>query len=161
MIRSDQRSLKELLQQIIQTPDQQFYVRKLMGYKFRIEYKTGASNRVADALSRRDMEPDKTVAELEQADTALLSMVAHLVADIFEVLLAETESLVELRELKSLIEKGEAGGHLTFVGGLIYHGRRIYVGEGSAAKLPLINEHHSTPQAGHPGVDRTFRRLAA
>lgn len=59
VIRSDQKSLKELLQQVIQTPDQQFYARKLMGYKFRIEYKTGASNKAADALSRRDMEaPD-------------------------------------------------------------------------------------------------------
>lgn len=37
VIRSDQESLKELLQQVIQTPDQQFYARKLMGYKFRIE----------------------------------------------------------------------------------------------------------------------------
>lgn len=41
VIRSDQKSLRELLQQVIQTPDQQLYVRKLMGYKFRIEYKTG------------------------------------------------------------------------------------------------------------------------
>ena len=51
-IRSDQKSLKELLQQIIQTPEQQLYVRKLMGYKFSIEYKTGASNKAANALSR-------------------------------------------------------------------------------------------------------------
>lgn len=33
IIRSDQKSLKELLQQVVQTPDQQLYVRKLMGYK--------------------------------------------------------------------------------------------------------------------------------
>ncbi|VFQ94532.1 unnamed protein product [Cuscuta campestris] len=53
VIRSDQRSLKELLHQVVQTPDQQFYIRKLMGYKFRIEYKAGSTNRAADALSRR------------------------------------------------------------------------------------------------------------
>ncbi|VFQ92985.1 unnamed protein product [Cuscuta campestris] len=52
LIRTDQRSLKQLVQQVIQTPDQQFYVRKLLGFCFRIEYKTGASNKVADALSR-------------------------------------------------------------------------------------------------------------
>ena len=52
IIRSDQRSLKDLLSQVVQTPDQQFYLRKLMGFKFVIEYKSGASNRVADALSR-------------------------------------------------------------------------------------------------------------
>ena len=30
------------------------YVRKLMGYKFSIEYKKGSRNRAADALSRRE-----------------------------------------------------------------------------------------------------------
>ncbi|VFR02248.1 unnamed protein product [Cuscuta campestris] len=60
VIRSDQRSLKELLLQVIQTPDQQFYIRKLMGFKFRIEYKTGASNKAADALSRREAEEDSS-----------------------------------------------------------------------------------------------------
>ncbi|VFQ89359.1 unnamed protein product [Cuscuta campestris] len=60
VIRSDQRSLKELLLQVNQTPDQQFYIRKLMGFKFRIEYKTGASNKAADALSRREAEEDSS-----------------------------------------------------------------------------------------------------
>lgn len=54
IIRNDQKSLKELLQQIVQTLDQQLYVQKLMGYKFRIEYKKGSTNRAADALSRRE-----------------------------------------------------------------------------------------------------------
>ena len=49
IIHSNQRSLKDLLSQIIQTPDQKFYIRKLMGFKFKIEYKSGASNRVVDA----------------------------------------------------------------------------------------------------------------
>ena len=72
VIRSDQKSLKGLLQQIIQMPDQQLFVRKLMGYKFRIEYKMGASNKAADALSRRDMEvEDAAVA------TSMLALVSH------------------------------------------------------------------------------------
>ena len=41
IIRTDQKSLKELLQQVVQTTDQHLYVRKLMGYKFVIEYKKG------------------------------------------------------------------------------------------------------------------------
>ena len=52
MIRTNHRSLKELLQQVIQTPDQQAYFRKLLGFQFRIEYKTGITNYVVDALSR-------------------------------------------------------------------------------------------------------------
>lgn len=53
IIRSDKKSLKELLQQVVQTPDQQLYVRKMMGYEFSIEYKKGITNKAADALSRQ------------------------------------------------------------------------------------------------------------
>lgn len=51
-IQTDHRSLKELLTQVIQTPEQQFYLSKLLGYHYEIQYKSGNSNMVADALSR-------------------------------------------------------------------------------------------------------------
>ena len=50
-IRTDHRSLKELLTQVIQTPDQQKYLVKLLGYDYSIVYKSGQENRVANALS--------------------------------------------------------------------------------------------------------------
>jgi hypothetical protein len=37
--------------QVIQTPEQQFYLAKLLGYSYDILYKPGAHNRIADALS--------------------------------------------------------------------------------------------------------------
>lgn len=52
IIHTDQKSIKELLQQVIQTPDQQVYVQKLLGFNFQIKYKPGSANKVADALSR-------------------------------------------------------------------------------------------------------------
>ncbi|GJU69178.1 ty3-gypsy retrotransposon protein [Tanacetum coccineum] len=58
-IRTDHRSLKELMQQVFQTPLQQKYVRNLMGFDFVIKYKPGATNQVADALSRVFDEEDK------------------------------------------------------------------------------------------------------
>ena len=51
---TDHRSLHELMSQIIQTPEQQFYLEKLLGYDYDIQYKTRASNTVADSLSHRD-----------------------------------------------------------------------------------------------------------
>ncbi|VFQ91342.1 unnamed protein product [Cuscuta campestris] len=77
LIRTDQRSLKELLQQVVQTPDQQYYVRKLLGFRFRIEYKTGASNKVADALSRR---------EESLVGTPLMAFTSHLVPSVMEAI---------------------------------------------------------------------------
>lgn len=51
---TDHRSLRELMSQVVQTPEQQFYLAKLLGYDYDIQYKAGTSNIVADSLSRRD-----------------------------------------------------------------------------------------------------------
>lgn len=116
VIWSDQKSLKELLQQIIQTHDQQFYARKLMGYKFRLEYKTGASNRVADALSRRDMVPEAGSEEQIWEDSAVLALVAHPVPDLLETLRAEAGKLEELLQVRGLIADGKAGENFVLRG---------------------------------------------
>ncbi|KAF2300154.1 hypothetical protein GH714_009962 [Hevea brasiliensis] len=48
-LRTDQRSLKHLLLQQASTPAKQYWLSELMGYSFMIEYKTGISNKAADA----------------------------------------------------------------------------------------------------------------
>jgi len=52
VIRTDQKSLKSLTDQAIQTLAQQAWLHKLLGYDFTIEYKPGHDNLAADALSR-------------------------------------------------------------------------------------------------------------
>ena len=49
---TDHRSLKELLTQVVQTPEQQMYMAHLIGYDYSIQYRTGKSSVVTDALSR-------------------------------------------------------------------------------------------------------------
>ena len=51
-VRTDQQALKYLLEQRIRTPAQQKWISKLLGYDFSVEYKSGKTNKVADALSR-------------------------------------------------------------------------------------------------------------
>ena len=142
IIRSDKKSLKDLLQQVIQTPDQHLYIRTLMGFKFRIEYKTGTSNRVADALSRRDPYAD-------QAAT-LLSAISQPLPDLLAALRLETGRSDTLSAIR-----------LSYCDGFIYFKRRIYVDPHSPSRATLLFEHHTTSAAGHPVVDRTFRRLAS
>lgn len=53
VIFTDQRSLSQLNEQLLHTPWQQKVFTKLLGLQYRIVYKKGVDNRVADALSRR------------------------------------------------------------------------------------------------------------
>lgn len=52
VVSTDQKSLKQLLQQRVVNADQQNWAAKLLGYDFEIVYKQGRLNRGADALSR-------------------------------------------------------------------------------------------------------------
>lgn len=53
IIRTNQQSLKYLLEQKVSTPAQQKWITKLLGYSFLVEYKKGKENKATDALSRR------------------------------------------------------------------------------------------------------------
>jgi hypothetical protein len=54
VVKTDHYSLKYLLDQRLATIPQHHWVGKLLGFDFTVEYKPGASNVVAGALSRRD-----------------------------------------------------------------------------------------------------------
>ena len=56
VVKTDHYSLKYLLDQRLATIPQHHWVGKLLGFDFAVEYKPGATNVVADALSRRDTE---------------------------------------------------------------------------------------------------------
>ena len=53
IIKTDQKSLKFLLEQRLNTAFQQVWMAKLMGFQFEIQFKEGKTNLAADALSRR------------------------------------------------------------------------------------------------------------
>lgn len=74
-IHTDQQSLRNLMEQVIQTLEQQYYLTKLLGYNYEILYKHGRSNIVADAMSRR---PD---AENSESCLLALTMPKHLIIE--------------------------------------------------------------------------------
>eukprot|EP00252_Welwitschia_mirabilis_P022227 TRINITY_DN5971_c0_g1_i1.p1 TRINITY_DN5971_c0_g1~~TRINITY_DN5971_c0_g1_i1.p1 ORF type:complete len:224 (+),score=25.42 TRINITY_DN5971_c0_g1_i1:1403-2074(+) len=51
--RTDHCSITKVFSQVIQTPAQQHFICKLMGYSFTIEYKSSLKNKATNALSRK------------------------------------------------------------------------------------------------------------
>lgn len=78
VVRTDQQSLKFLLEQKVGTPLQHKWITKLLGYDFKVEYKKWVDNRVADALSR--MEDFSTDVTLSLLSISTISWVTKLKA---------------------------------------------------------------------------------
>ncbi|KAL0412970.1 UNVERIFIED_CONTAM: Retrovirus-related Pol polyprotein from transposon.6 [Sesamum radiatum] len=87
-IYTDHHSLRGLLQQTIQTPAQQKWLTKLLGYDFDIHYTPGKDNRVADALSR-----------MPPASALMFTTVSLAVPDILEQLRRYYQDHVDGRKL--------------------------------------------------------------
>jgi hypothetical protein len=62
VVKTDHYSLKYLLDQRLATIPQHHWVGKLLGFDFSVEYRSGATNVVADALSRRDHDDGELLA---------------------------------------------------------------------------------------------------
>jgi len=94
IIYTDQKSLVQLSEQRLHTQWQQKVFTRLLGLQYRIVYKKGADNRVADALSRRIVHSEECfsmssstpvwlqqVADSYTDDTYVQSIIAKLILD--------------------------------------------------------------------------------
>ncbi|GKB69971.1 ty3-gypsy retrotransposon protein [Tanacetum coccineum] len=153
-IRIDHRSLKELMQQVIQTPLQQKYVRKLMGFDFAIEYKISATNLVADALSRMYDEADDVIAAFMALSQPLVSLV-----DVN--LRKENENLDELKVIHQKLKHKEVLDGFRREQGMVLFRDSYFIGVESKLKELLLSEFHNTSMARHIGVKKMLMGMSA
>ena len=115
VVRTDHESLKFLLEQQIVGVEYQKWISKLMGYQFDIQYRGGASNRVADALSRVSGQPECAALSIPQW--------TH-----WEVLRAEIEEDEFLTKIRQDFEFG-SHQHVGFAleNGLVYYKGRLVI----------------------------------
>lgn len=145
---TDQKSLRHLLDQRITTQNQQNWLAKLMGYEFDIVYKQGATNKVADVLSRKyeDLELQVLSKPFWQ-DVGLVDN--------------EVQQDPVLGKIRSDLEKNpDSQGHYTLENGRLYYKGHLVIAATSSWILQLLNEYHSSPLGGHSGIFRTYRRIA-
>ncbi|XP_058732695.1 uncharacterized protein LOC131604261 [Vicia villosa] len=147
-IYTDQKSLRDLLLQRIQTPEQQRWTAKLQGFDFEISYKPGKSNLVADALSRKF---DK--------EEALLLALSSPVPDLFRTLKKFYQTDRVGQQLLTLASQNSE--EYSISQGLLYFKKRVYVPDLENLRQQILTEYHHTPEGGHSGVKATLARLRA
>ena len=142
IIRIDPKSLRSLSDQVIQTPYQQKYLAKLLGYQFTIVYKPRKDNSVADALLRQP--------ELLPAHFLALSRVSF---DLFELLRHENKTSPFYQNLHSALAANDS----QFVDydvreGLLLHKGRLLLDPTLSLISLVFKECHSTPIGGHGSI---------
>ena len=144
LVKTDHYSLKYLLDQRLATIPQHHWVGKLLGFDFSVEYKPGATNAVADALSRRDTEEGELL--------ALSASRFDFIDRLRQVQLSDP-ALVALR---GDIDTGARQAPWSVVDGMVQFAGRIYIPPTSTLVQEIMVAVH---EDGHEGVQRTLHRL--
>ena len=151
VILTNHKSLRELMVQPVQTPEQHVYLAKLLGYNYSIQYKVEHSNMVADALSRQtDIDHTTTM-------FSILSIPRPKFLDDLKIELASSE---EFNDLTTRVTK-DPEQHLAFIlrDGLLLYKGRIWINRDNNFIALLLEEFHKSPLGGHMGLAKTPSRL--
>jgi hypothetical protein len=148
VIHTDHCSLAHLEDQRLHTPWQQKVFTKLLGLQFKIKYKKGADNRVADALSRHP-QPTESLLAISQLYPAWISDISSL----YQQHPDAKELLTRLAITSSADDK------YVLRDGLIRYKGRMWLPADAAFTAKIISAFHTSPMGGHSGVPVTVSRL--
>ncbi|KAL8151213.1 hypothetical protein V2J09_021021 [Rumex salicifolius] len=150
VIRTDQKSLKYLLEQKVSTPFQHMWLSKLMGYTYAIEYKEGKENYAADALSRVSGAQLLHIT-LTQADQ-----------NFYDSLQALWQSDAACAKIISDIQSSPtAHPSYTYCNGELRRKGKLVVGNDEGVKTHIFKWLHDSALGGHSGRDATARRITS
>lgn len=146
LIYTDQRSLVHLSDQRLNIPWQQKVFTKLLGLQYKIIYKQGSENRVADALSRRS----------HSSLNAISSAVPTWTQAIIQGYLQDEHAQ---GLLSKLAVDPSADPNFSSCDGILRYKNRILLGTNIHLHQQVITPLHNSPAGGHSGFPVTYRRL--
>lgn len=149
LILTDYHSLVHLDDQRLHTPWQQRAFTKLLGLQYKIGYRKGSSNAVADALSRREVGEGGQLSAISVSTPTWLQ----------EVTKGYEQDPHTSQLLAELAINSIAKEHYTLSHGLIRYKGRIWIGNNTDLQNKLIAELHHNPIGGHSGFPVTYRRI--
>ena len=145
VIKTDQKSLKDLLEQSLHKPEQQQWLPKFLGYDFVIQYKPGKENVAADSLSR--------------CFNMAWSEPHHSWLEELKLKVQQDEKLKDIYNQCKLNALPE--GSFSIKQGILYWKDRIAVPADPAFKQQLLFECHDSVSGGHSGMARTIARICS
>lgn len=145
---TDQKSLVQLSEQRLHTEWQKKVFAKLLGLQYKIIYKQGVDNRVADALYRRGPVESECVAISSCSPSWLEEVVASYAAD------QQVQEIIT----KLTVQAGTVP-HFTFTNGLLRYKNRVWIGKVPSLQTKLMAAFHDSAVGGHSGVPVTYKRL--
>ena len=148
VIKTDQRSLKYLLEQRLNTPIQQQWLPKLLEFDYEIQYKEGKENLVADALSR--------VTGSEVLHMAL----SVLECDLLQQIKNAYTSDPTLHNLIDDLERTPTSHpQFTWSRGLLRRKSKLVVPGNVTIRNAILEWLHCSGIGGHSGRDATHQRV--
>lgn len=162
IIKTDHSSLKYFLGQRANTPFQQKWVSKLLGFDYEIQYKRGAENLVVDALSKVHVSEGKNTDD----GTVELSAISYPYFGWIDELRRHNEKdewvKEKFKEVSDCISRGNTPPSLakySIDNGFLCYKRIVVLSPSSQWKHKILEEHHSTPVAGHQGVVKAYHQI--
>lgn len=150
IIKTDQRSLKYLLEQRLNTPIQQQWLPKLSEFSYEIQYRQEKENVVADALSR-----------VEGAEVLHMAMTV-MECDLMQQIQDHYETDTACKEIIDQLKKDhQAKKHYSWTQGVLRRKSKIVVPAVVTLKDTLLEWLHSSGSGGvgHSGRDATHQRV--
>jgi hypothetical protein len=126
-----------------------------LGLQYRIVYKKGSDNKVADALSRNPSH--YTDVTLPTATCHAMSTVQPKWVD--EVVKSYGSDSFSKEMIASLLLDPNASPDYSWTNGVLRYKSRIWVGSDKELQNRLINACHSSVVGGHSGIPVTYRRM--
>jgi hypothetical protein len=144
LVKTDHYSLKYLLDLRLTTIPQHHWVGKLLGFDLSVEYRSGATNVVADALSRRD-----------SAEGEVLAISAPRF-DFIERLRHAQATDPSLVAIHAEVRAGTRTAPWALVDSMVAFDGRLYIPSVSPLLPEILAAVHND---GHEGIHRTLHRL--
>ena len=135
--------------QAVQTPEQQVYLARLMGFDYTIQYRAGKANGAADALSRLPEPPSGQLYVLTIPNCLFLQELNAELTSNQEFIDRRQQILDEPNQFQEWVVRDT----------WLLHRGRSWLPPRLKLIPTIIAEFHSTPTGGHMGVMKTLARI--